>query len=67
MSNKDERYSRQLGTRTIYGTDWPVEVKVKRFGKGRWEVIKTCSGTGRVLRKFSTFRDALEFASTCEN
>ena len=63
---KRYHYERTVGKKRRGGTDWPVEVKVQRVKKGRWQAFKVCQGVGGTGRYFRTLREALAWASACE-
>lgn len=35
---------RDLGTRTLNGTDWPVRLTIRRDGPRQWTLTATCNG-----------------------
>lgn len=50
------------GYRRIAGTDWPIEVGVRRDGPRRYAAYEICNGIGVWERRFSTKREATQAA-----
>ncbi len=57
-------YERNLGSKTIMGTEHPITVVVYRGKHSReWVLAVLCNGTGMIPRSFKTRRKAIAAAS----
>jgi len=56
---------RQIGTRTVNGTDWPIKDEVQRWntpsGRPQWLIVfALCNGVPDSVRSYRTRREALD-------
>jgi hypothetical protein len=55
-------YEQCIGTRRLYGTQWPVYAVAWKSGEKRWIAAKLCNGAHEQLREYLTRREAVRAA-----
>lgn len=56
-------YERQIGSKTVLGTDHPIKVVVYRGKRREWVLAVICNGSSITARNFTTKRAAISSAS----